>query len=215
APTPQDIWRNYPDIFRAEVRNNLAKLKPATVRLNCVLDIDYGTVRNCDPIGKPSPKFLVSAQRAAGLYVFDTTAMADGEPGCRQLRLTIHFTVFDKPPPFPLAPDCCGQGSVVTSPQWIAKPSIDDIRAALPPLARARGIGGLVRMTCKITVDAHLRECRPEWSQVVGYALPVAALKLAPLFQLIPFTPAGEPVGEGIVTVPITFPAANPPTSPP
>jgi hypothetical protein len=205
-PTPGEVWRQYPNIWHYPRTFAFGTLKPVDVKLLCLIDFDTGFPNNCQPLGRPPDEFVLAANRVLGLYRYDTTAMAGVEPGgCRKVELTIHFAVFDQPPPLPLPPDCCGQNIVVTQPQWVARPSQEDIRRVYPDFARDHGIKGVVRLRCKIRSDGHLRDCLSYSADPPGYAFPVAALKLAPLFELRPFTRDGESLGEATVTVPVVF----------
>ena len=58
---------------------------------------------------------------------------------------------------------------VVTDPNWLEKPSQDDMAWAYPHAALIKGIGAMVRLNCAVTVQARPRtarssaKIRPPW----------------------------------------------------
>jgi protein TonB len=93
--------------------------------------------------------------------------------------------------------------SVVTSPDWLRKPTGSDIERYYPERALSLEKNGSVRMTCKVRADGKLESCNVTSEDPSGLGFGAAALKMASLFQLKPETRDGDPVAGASVTVPI------------
>jgi TonB family protein len=76
--------------------------------------------------------------------------------------------------------------ATVSDGDWAEAPSDDDVTGALPPLPRAFGISGRVRLDCQATVLGLADDCRVVAEAPVGLGFASAALKLAGGFRLTP-----------------------------
>ncbi|HEY2047974.1 MAG TPA: energy transducer TonB [Caulobacteraceae bacterium] len=102
------------------------------------------------------------------------------------------------------APAPAGHTQGVT-PDWLRKPTGDDLARVYPRDALRHRINGFAVISCGVTEKGELTDCK-----VLQETLPIdgfgeAALKLMPLFAMSPVTPDGKPVGGATVTVPIRF----------
>jgi periplasmic protein TonB len=95
--------------------------------------------------------------------------------------------------------------SVVTSPDWLRKPSGADIDREYPERASRLEKSGTVRLTCKVRANGTLENCNVLSENPRDLGFGDAALKLVPKFQMKPETRDGEPVNGASVTIPITF----------
>ena len=89
-------------------------------------------------------------------------------------------------------------------PEWVAKPSWEDLQAVWPRDALKDGIDGRVVLSCTVTTLGLLEACtvREETPPGEGYA--AAALLLTPSFVLKPATQNGKPV-QTTIGVPVSF----------
>jgi TonB family protein len=110
---------------------------------------------------------------------------------------------------------------IATPPDWVVKPSIEEIQSAYPALPRMLGIEGFVRLDCDATTVGILENCKVGEVSPAGFGFGEAALSATPSFRFRPQVRDGEP-SRGQVKIPITFalrdtsPLApvGPPTSP-
>ena len=99
---------------------------------------------------------------------------------------------------------------VITNPNWIKKPSADDLAAVWPAEARARGVDGRAVISCEVSAEGTLRRCVVAAETPPGSGYGFAALALAPQFLMSPRTVNGAPVAGGTVRIPITFKTVGP-----
>ncbi len=88
-------------------------------------------------------------------------------------------------------------------PDWLKKPTGEDLAWAYPERASRMGVGGRARMECQVAVDGRLAKCRVTEESPQGMEFGKAALALAPQFQMTPPPPGRTEPGE--VTIPIIF----------
>ncbi len=90
-------------------------------------------------------------------------------------------------------------------PDWIRRPSAEDLMGVWPRKALKEGLGGRVVLVCIATVQGTLRACRVESQDPPDAGFGGAALALGPQFVLKPALRGGAPV-EAQVRIPINFP---------
>ena len=100
-----------------------------------------------------------------------------------------------------------------TSPDWLRKPSPDDIARYYPAPARQRDIGGKVRVQCRLANDGVLSDCVVLSEAPAGYGFAEAALNVASRFQIRPGTRDGQPIA-GQIIFPISFRTEDPAPAP-
>ncbi len=88
------------------------------------------------------------------------------------------------------------------NPDWLRKPSAEDLDAVWP--AAGRDISGAAAIRCKVTPVGTLINCRVASETPAGKGFGQAALLLSPRFLMRPKIENGRPV-EGDVTIPIRF----------
>jgi TonB family protein len=101
--------------------------------------------------------------------------------------------VLAQPPP---------SGPVITNPDWVRKPTGNDLDNFYPTRSRH---GGRAAIECTVTVRGTLDHCKVVGETPPGEGLGEAALALAPMFMMRPQTVDGAPVGGATVTVPVNF----------
>lgn len=94
---------------------------------------------------------------------------------------------------------------VIDKPDWVRKPTGDDMERFYPAKARAERTGGEVRLVCDVTIAGALKDCVTVNESPTGYGFAEAALSLAPMFLMSPKRVGGEPVAGGSVTIPVIF----------
>ena len=88
-------------------------------------------------------------------------------------------------------------------PDWLEKPSGDDMAEFYPEHAARNNISGKATITCKVSSGGLLEHCQVVEESPAGEHFGEAALKLAPKFRMIPPDDPSQPAGE--VTVPLIF----------
>lgn len=102
----------------------------------------------------------------------------------------------EKPPPRP---------TVITNPDWLHRPSGEDVAQYYPDRAQRMGVNGTATIGCTVTESGGLSDCSVEGEDPGGQEFGAAALKMAHLFKMRPQTKDGAPVGGARITIPIRF----------
>jgi TonB family protein len=100
---------------------------------------------------------------------------------------------------------------VVTAPDWIAKPTGEQLANVFPVVAQALNVGGKAEINCKVTIQGDVADCQVVAETPVGMGFGVAALSLAPYFKMRPKMVDGAPVGGAGVNIPVQFHLADSP----
>jgi len=103
------------------------------------------------------------------------------------------------PPPEPPRP------SVITSPDWLRRPSAEDIARYYPERAQRMEIEGRATISCTVNARGTLDGCSVASEEPAEGGFGDAALRMARLFKMRPMTKDGAPVEGGTVRIPIRF----------
>ena len=95
----------------------------------------------------------------------------------------------------------------IVNPSWLHKPSASDLGAVWPPEAAKKSQSGQAVVSCTVTVQGTLRDCKVESEFPPGAGFGQAAIALTPQFLMQPATVDGQPK-ESKITIPIRFQAA-------
>lgn len=95
--------------------------------------------------------------------------------------------------------------SVIQKPEWIRKPTSDQVSRAYPDRALRRGVSGEVMLSCQVTSRGAVQACAILTETPEDYGFGAAALRLSRYFLLRPLTQDGRPTDNGVVTIPVRF----------
>ncbi|WP_297803567.1 TonB family protein [uncultured Brevundimonas sp.] len=95
--------------------------------------------------------------------------------------------------------------SVITNPDWIQRPTADQLLRAYPDAALERGISGSTTLNCSVRVDGTLSDCQVGNETPARQGFGRAAISLSRQFRMSPRTVDGAPVDGARVSVAIRF----------
>jgi TonB family protein len=93
----------------------------------------------------------------------------------------------------------------IVQPDWLQKPTGDDLARFYPAEAAKAELGGDAVLDCGVGLDGHLQNCAVRRESPQGAGFGKAALDLSPSFQMSPITLDGQPAAGGRVVIPIRF----------
>ncbi|PIB95433.1 energy transducer TonB [Caulobacter sp. X] len=96
------------------------------------------------------------------------------------------------------------------NPNWLRRPTPQDIANVFPKKALADGVGGKAVIGCDVTVEGFLQNCKVLTESPEGYAFGAAGLQITPQLRMTPMMRGGKPVPGGTVSIPINWGAPNP-----
>lgn len=97
------------------------------------------------------------------------------------------------------------QQGVITNPDWLRRPSPDELWRVAPSRAAKEGKSGSARIACQVNADGGLFDCRVDEETPPGYGFGAAGLALAPNFRMRPMMVDGKPVAGGTVRIPMNW----------
>jgi TonB family protein len=97
-------------------------------------------------------------------------------------------------------------------PDWLRKPSGEDMAWAYPKRAQREEVGGKAVLHCVVAPDGGLTHCQVASEAPADYGFGAAALALAPQFQMT--RPPSDARNPSEVTIPIVFLTPPPESSP-
>jgi TonB family protein len=111
--------------------------------------------------------------------------------------------LFQASAPAPPAP--APRPSVITRPDWVRKPTGEDLADLYPKAAADKNLEGQATIRCQVSAAGDLENCRTieESPPLEGFG--DAALAMASKFKMKPMSKDGAPVGGALVNIPIRF----------
>jgi protein TonB len=94
---------------------------------------------------------------------------------------------------------------VITNPDWVRKPSGEQMMRAYPSAAESRGISGVANLSCLVKVDGTLTGCSVSSETPGNQGFGRAAMGLTRYFRLSPRTVDGQAVDGARVSMAIRF----------
>jgi len=115
-----------------------------------------------------------------------------------------------------VGPAAAAAGDAVTNPDWIEKPSGDELASVYPAAAQLLLIPGHALIGCRVAVSGDVEACSVIEESPRGEGFGAAALLLTPRFKMRPQRINGLAVGGAPVRIPISFalPDRGLPTAP-
>jgi TonB family protein len=98
---------------------------------------------------------------------------------------------------------------VIGTPDWVRKPTGEQMAKYYPKAASDAGKEGFATITCRVRADGTLRACKVIKQQPGRYGFGEAALKLSSTFRMRARDEYGRPTAGGRVNIPIKFALAG------
>jgi TonB family protein len=98
---------------------------------------------------------------------------------------------------------------IIANPDWLRKPSAEDIGKAYPREAMRAGVIGKARIGCTVSVRGALEQCAVLSESPSGWGFGAAAVAMTRYFSWRPKTVDGVPVGGASAVIPVDFGASS------
>ena len=98
--------------------------------------------------------------------------------------------------------------AVIERPEWVRRPSGDEMADAYPERALRLDIDGRARLSCRVAASGALAACDIVSEDPPEYGFGGAALRLSRFFRMRPVLPDGRPVEGARVELPVAFKGA-------
>ena len=95
----------------------------------------------------------------------------------------------------------------ITNPNWLSRPTGDELADAYPQRALLAGKSGVVSLACTVLATGALADCSVAEETPGGWGFGKAALGLTKRFRLSPRLEDGSAVGGAMIHIPIRFSA--------
>lgn len=208
APATSLVWARAPSFADMVMAwpDKAGSLKEGRATLQCRIAAG-GRLSDCDVIDE-FPQGQGFGRAARGLVKRFELKI---DP--RQLSMSTDHWV-DVPFHFINPNSADGQMRKVADPRWISMPDPDRIQGAYPKAAADAGVkAGVGVIDCATASDGHLTDCKVSREDPRGLGFGEAAMTVAPIMQMNPWTDDGRPVDGARIKLPIQFKLAGAPNS--
>jgi len=103
-----------------------------------------------------------------------------------------------------------GRGPGDRQADWVRKPTQSEILKVWPAAAWAKGEGGQGTISCLVSLQGAVSDCRVDEEDPPGQGVGAAALGLAPHFRLTTWTAEGLPTVGGTIGIPLRYEMKGP-----
>ena len=200
APTSDSLGAAFP-------KGSIGKAASAHVVVRCGFR-DDGTLKDCDTISE-TPNHLGFGSAAIGLT---KQFRAYVNPKVDKLSGLLVDLPFDfRDPSQPAMP------VEVYDPMWLTRVNPESVAKLFPAAAAAAGIRtGVGTVVCAVKHDGGLSDCAVVSEEPVGMGFGNAALQVAAVMKMNPWTAEGDPVDGARIRLPVRLeiPAEAPPAAP-
>lgn len=200
APETLLIWAKAPsfDDMTYAWPSQAGSLSEGRAVLQCRI-IAGGRLSNCDAISE-TPKgqgFARAARTLSGRFQLKIDFRTASTVRDRFILIPFHFVN-------PSNADA--RVRRVPNPRWISMPDPNRIQGVFPKAAADAGVkAGVGVIDCRVEPDGHLTECKVAREDPAGLGFGDAALLVAPIMQMNPWTDDGRPVDSARVKLPVQF----------
>jgi hypothetical protein len=203
APATNLVWgeaHSFTDVIMAWP-TKAGSLKEGRAVLQCRI-IAAGRLSNCDVIAEqPQGQGFGRAARGLVRHFQLKIDYSQLSPGDHFVNIPFHF----------INPNTAeGQAHKVSDPRWISMPDPARVQGAFPKAAADAGVkAGVGVIDCATAPDGRLTDCRVSREDPTGLGFGEAAMSVAPIMQMNPWTDDGRPVDGARVKLPIAFKLAG------
>ncbi len=158
-PSSADYHAAWPD--------EALKLSAGTATLHCKTDVS-GALSDCS-VARESPDnfgFGSAPLKLAPQFRLKQNPASDS------IDFDVRFKASDHP--------------VIVNPDWLHKPTSDELRGVWPTKALQQGINGKAFIVCKVSLEGALFDCQVESEEPAGMGFGAAAIALTPQFLFKP-----------------------------
>jgi TonB family protein len=106
---------------------------------------------------------------------------------------------------------CAAAPDIISNPDWLEKPSGEDLARYYPVLATELSLEGKTTISCQVDFQGKLVDCKALAAAPAGLGFGEAGVELAKYFRMKPKTLNGRPVDGGTVRIPLSFRLPRPP----
>jgi len=104
-----------------------------------------------------------------------------------------------------LQPSPPPRSPIIMAPDWVRRPTAEDIAANYPPAAREAGVEGHATIICKVRANGTLELCSVVSESRQGLGFGDASLRLVKLFKMKPTQRNGAFVDGGTIRIPFVW----------